>query len=45
MVTFFLAIIGGIGGWLGGYAIKKFYSYISKKPWFKKAWKLNEKEK
>lgn len=36
IVTFLLAVIGGIGGWLGGHLIKKLHVYLLKKPWYMK---------
>lgn len=45
IVTFLLAVIGGIGGWIGGYAIKRLYGYLRTKSWFKRLIKIKEDSK
>ena len=45
IVTFLLAVIGGIGGWIGGYAIKRLYGLLKTKKWFKKILKIKEDNK
>ena len=43
IVTFLLAVIGGIGGWIGGYAIKRLYAHLCTKKWFRKVFKIKDK--
>lgn len=44
MMALLLAFIGGVGGWIGGYVIKRIFMFMATKQWFRKLLKIRHRK-